>query len=257
MNAYALLYDRQIAPPAHGLPFVRAGLVIVPLTGLDRDLSMAEVLSAGEGILRIALSNHGDRTGELRLIPSRALLGRFAFSLAVRYADGIQHTDSKLSGEVFVPAELRIRFTEHGTVRVDFPMPLAVTPALTEPARYRIEPLGGGAWLQVRTVGREERRPDPGTGRVAPIDDPTYLELFVSPLVAGRYRLHLPPLATRAGGVFGPASGEFVTRLVKRGFAEKTLGPRVAHAHELAPGVVLSAIFAEDERAAGRGVGHG
>ncbi len=256
MNAYPFLYDRQIAPPRHGGPFVRAGVIIVPLTELDRDLSMVELLPTSDAIARAGLSNRGDGTGELRLEPSRAVLDRYAFSAAVRYSDGIQHALDKLSGEVFIAGRLVIRFTEHGTVRVDLPVPLAITAGLTAPERYRLEPLDGAAPLQVRKVGHEERRPGTRSGRIEPVDDPTYLELFVTPVAAGRYRLHLPPLVTRAGGVFGPASGELAARLVKRGFAEKTLGPRVAHAHELAPGVVLSAIFAEDERAGGRGGGH-
>jgi hypothetical protein len=257
VNAYTLVYDRQIAPPAWGRPFVRAGAIVLLLTGLDRVLRTADLLPGSRGIARVSLVNRGDRTGELRLAPSGALRGSYAFALVVRYSDSIQHADDKLEGEEVAAAELAIRFTEHGTVRVDLPVALAVTPALMEPTRYRLEPLDGAAPLQVRTVGREERRMSVATGRIEAVDDPTYLELFVTPAQAGRHRVHLPALATRGGGVYGPVSGEFVARLVKRGFAEKTLGPRAAHAHELAPGVVFSAIFAEDERAGGRGGSRG
>jgi len=253
MNAYPLVYDRQIARPTWGGPFVRDRAIVVPLRALDRDLGPVEVRPGSRGIAAALLENRGDGTGQLRLVPSGALRGRYAFELVVRYSDGIQHVDDKLGGEVFVAAELSIRFTEHGSVRVDLPVALAVTTALTEAARYRLEPLGDSPPLHIRTIGREERRASALTGRIEPIDDPTYLELFVAPAAAGRYRLHLPALTTRAGGVFGPAGGELVARTVKRAFAEKTLGPRIAHAHELAPGVVLSAILAEDERQGGRG----
>jgi hypothetical protein len=257
VNAYSFTYDRQIARPAPGPPVVRGSAIVLPLAALDRDLRTAELLPGCRGIAGLALVNRGDGRGELRLTPPSALRGRYPFALVLRYSDGIQHVDDKLEGEVFVAAELVIRFTEHGTVRVDLPVTLAVTPALTEPGRYRLEPLDGGRPLQIRTVCREERRLNRATGRVEPIDDPMYLELFVTPQLSGRHRLHLPALAIRAGGLYGPVSGELVARLVKRGFAEKTLGPRAAHAHELAPGVVFSAIFAEDERAGGRGGSRG
>jgi hypothetical protein len=255
MNAYPFVYDRRIARPEASRPFVRGAAILIPLLRLDRDLVGAELLPGSRGIARIALENHRDGTGELVLAPSGAMRGRYGFTLAARYTDGIQHVDDKLDGEVFAAAELAIRFTEHGTVRVDLPVPLAVTPALTDPSAYAITAFDGGAPMHIRSVGREERRPD-AAGRVRGIDDPTYLEFFVSTAAIGVFRLDLPLLRTREGGAFGPASGLFSARLVKRGFAERTLGPRSAHAHELAPGVVVSALFAEDERAAGRGEAH-
>ncbi len=258
MNAYRLVYDRQIVRPAWGPPFLRGDRIVLPLFGLDRDIVSVTLLPGCQGIARAELANLGRGTGDLLLFPSAPLIGRYAFALAVRYSDGIQSVDDKLEGEVRAKgAPLRIRFTEHGTVRVDLPVGLAVTATLTEPATYRMETVeAGAAPMQVRSVGREERRPD-AVGVVRPVSDPTYLELFVTGGVTGTYRLHLPALPTATGGVFGPASGTFVARLVKRGFAEKTLGPRSAHAHELATGVVLSAMFAEDERCGGREGGRG
>lgn len=254
MNGFAFVLDAQIARPAWRPPFLRAGRLVLPVLALDRDITSVELRSGTRGATTAELRNGGRGQGELLLVPSAPPAGRYRISLDLRYSDGIQHVDDKLEAEVLAPSgSLGIRFTEHGTVRVDLPVALAVTPALMEPSRYRLEPLDGAAPLQVRGVGREERRMSVATGRIEAVDDPTYLELFVTPAQAGRHRLHLPALAMRGGGVYGPVSGDFIARLVKRGFAEKTLGPRAAHAHELAPGVVFSAIFAEDERAGGRG----
>ena len=253
MNAYALVYDRQLAAPLRARPFFSGGKVRIPLSGLDRDIAAATLRSA-QGIAALALDNRGDGTGELALTPAGTPPGRFAFDLVVRYSDGIQHVDDKLAGELIVPAELAIRFTEHGTVRVDFPFALAVAPALVDPGSYRIEALEARSVpLRIRSVGREERRIDPATGRPIPVSDPRYVELFVLPEASGAYRLTISPLLAFAGGMAGPWSGSFTARLVKRAFAERTIGPHAAHAHELPPGVVLSALFAEDERAGGRG----
>ena len=257
MNAYPLVYDRRLARPAWGPPFVRARLIVLPLARLDTDVVIAELLSS-RGVAAISIANRGDGTGELLLVPSAPLRGQYPFSLAVRYSDSIQHDDDKLDAVALVPGELPITFTEHGTVRVDLPVALAVTPALTDATAYGIDALEAASPpMRVRSVGREERRVDGQAGLVRPVDDPTYLELFVAGEASGEYRLHLPALRTFAGGAFGPTSGTFFARLVKRGFAERTLGPRSAHAHELAPGVVLSALFAEDERAGGRGGSRG
>jgi hypothetical protein len=258
MNAYAFSYDRQIARPGWRTPRVRANRIVLPLFALDRDISLVALLPGTRGITRAELVNGGSGAGELVLFPSAPLAGRYAFSLVLRYSDGIQHVDDRLEAEVLVPAEpLRIRFTEHGTVRVDLPVALAVTATLTDPGAYRIEALETATQaMQVRSVGREERRPD-AAGMLRPVSDPTYLELFVTGGTTGIYRLHLPALPTAAGGVFGPVSRTFVARLVKRGFAERTLGPKSGHAHEIAPGIVISAIFAEDERAGGREGGRG
>jgi len=257
MSAYAFAYDRQIGAPTSSRPFLQNGQICVPLVGLDPDIATASMQS-GHGIASLALDNRRDGTGVLALTPTRTPTGRYAFDLVVRYSDGIQHVDDKLAGEVVAPSELRITFTEHGTVRVDLPVALAVTPALTDATAYGIDALEAASPpMRVRSVGREERRVDGQAGLVRPVDDPTYLELFVAGEASGEYRLHLPALRTFAGGAFGPTSGTFFARLVKRGFAERTLGPRSAHAHELAPGVVLSALFAEDERAGGRGGSRG
>ena len=253
MNAYVLEHDAQLGRPVWAPPFVRAGRIVLPLVVLDRDVVAAVLLLGTIGASGVRLVHVGRGHGELELRPDGPLVGHHALSLRLRYSDGIQHVDDRVDTNVQAPAgALRIEFTEHGTVRVELPVPLAVTPLLTTPSAYRIEVTEPGrAPLEIRTVGREERRPD-AAGTLRPISDPRYLELFVSG-APGRYRLHLPALATIDGGVFGPASGTFVARLVKRGFAERTLGARRAHAHELAPGVVLSALFAEDERAGGRG----
>lgn len=255
MNAYALVYDRQIARPAWSAPFLRGGRVVVPLGRLDRDIHAAVLLQGSRHVTAPRLANRGDGTGELIFTPGDSVTGRFSFVAHVRYSDGIQHVEDTVDAEVLAAAELAVRYTEHGTVRVDLPVPLAVTPALLDPAAYRIVPLEGPP-LRVRTVGREMRRPD-AEGRIRSVDAPTYLELFVTPHAAGTYRLELPALRTYAGRTFGPASGTFVARLVKRSLGERTLGPRSAHGHELAPGVVLSALFAEDERAGGHGAGRG
>ncbi len=251
MSAYALVYDRRLAAPVAGRAFLRADRIIVPLARLDRDIDFV-ALQSSRGIAVLALDNYRDGTGALVLTPASTPAGRHSFDAVVRYSDGIQHVDDKVAGEVVAPAELRITFTEHGTVRVDFPIALAITPALVEPGTYRIEALEGAAPLTARSVGREERRIVPG-GRTSPAEDPRYVELFVTPATVGRYRLFVAPLPAHSGGMAGPFSGELVARLVKRTFAERTIGPRAAHAHELAPGVVLSALFSEDERAGGRG----
>ncbi len=251
MSAYAFAYDRQIAAPAAGRPFLQGGQICVPLAGLDPDIAAAS-MQGGHGITSLALDNRRDGTGVLVLTPTGTPTGRYAFDAVVRYSDGIQHVDEKLAGEVVARSELRITFTEHGTVRVDFSVTLAITPALVAPGTYRIEALDGAAPLSVRSVGREERRID-ASGRTTPATDPRYVELFVAPATTGRYRLHIGSLPAFAGGTAGPWSGTFTARLVKRAFAERTIGPRTAHAHELAPGVVLSALFSEDERAGGRG----
>ena len=255
MNGYAFVYDRQIAPPAWGRAFVVSGRLAIPLRDLDRDIFLATLLPGSQGVSSLRLANHVDGTGMLSAVPAGPLEGRHGISLAVRYSDGIQHVDAQLTAEVGVPRALAITFTDHGTVRIDFPARLAVTPALTSPDAYRIEPLdGASAPLAIQKVGREERRADPA-GVLRAVSDPTYVELFVVPATTGQYRLTVPVLRTLEGGLFGPASGDFTARLVKRAFAVRTIGPKSAHGHELAPGVVLSALFAQDERSAGRGSG--
>lgn len=251
MNAYGLVYDRRIAAPRWGLPFLRGPAIVVPLEDIAPDIAGAALLSGGREIAALSLVRRGGRSGELVLTPAAPPHGRLRFSIVVRYTDGIQLVDDKVDGQVLAASELAIRFTEHGTVRVDLPVPLAVTPALLDPTGYRLVAVEGPP-VRIRSVGRELRRPDAG-GQVRRVDDPSYLELFVAPSPSGTYRLEVPALRTRDGATFGPASSTFQARLVKRGFGERTLGPRTAHAHELAPGVVLSALFAEDERAAGRG----
>ncbi len=257
MNAFVLVPDAQLARPVCGPAFLRENVIVVPLRALDRDISSAELLAGTRGVTAVHLCNDGRGQGALELVPAAPLVGRYPLGLLVRYSDGIQHVDDQVDTVVLAPsAALRIRFTEHGTVRVDLPVSVAITPALTDRGAYRVEATEPGrAPLEVRSVGREERRAD-AQGVLRAVSAPTYLELFVSG-APGSYRLHLPALRTIDGGVFGPASGTFVARLVKRGFAERTLGARSAHAHELAPGVVFSALFAEDERAGGREGDHG
>ncbi len=257
MNAFVFVHDTLIARPIWRQPIVPDKRIVLPLAALDRDLESVTLLPGTRGASAVRLVHRGRGTGELELTPDTPLVGPYALSLRLRYSDGIQHVDDRVDAVIEAPASaFGIRFTEHGTVRVDLPVRLAVTPLLTAPSAYRIETTDPGRPpLEVRAIGREERRPD-AAGVLRAVSDPTYLELFVSG-APGTYRLHLPALRTTEGGVFGPTSGTFVARLVKRGFAERTLGPKSAHAQELAPGVVLSALFAEDERAGGREGGNG
>lgn len=251
MSAYRFRFDAHIAAPRWERPARDGGRVVVRLVELEPDIRHA-ILMTSSGVARLGFRNRGDGSGELQLVPAAAPGGRHEVDITVRYSDDIQHIEQRVRGTVVVPAALRVWFTEHGTVRVDFPSPLAVTPALLDPRSYRIEPSSpGAAPVVIRWVGREERRASATAKLTERVTAPRYIELFVEPPAPGEYRLTLPALEQADGSPIGPASASFTARVVKRVAGARHLGNRLAPDHELAAGVVLSALFAEDDRAAG------
>lgn len=255
MSGYVLTYDRRIRAPRWGRASFDGAIIHVPLVELCADIRSATQLPGARVAAALGFTNRGDGTGELAFPAARVAPapGRHSFEVGVRYSDGIQHVDDLITAEVIVAARLAVVFTAHGTLRVAFPAGLAVTPALVDPRSYRIVPLVPTARpLAVTRVGREERRRDPATGRIVAVSDPTYVELEISPAAAGMYRLLIPVLRAFGGGLFGPASEAFEARLVKRVLGARTIGPRSASALGRPAAVVLDALFAEDERVAGR-----
>lgn len=239
--------DTRIARPRCGTPFFDGALVHVPLAELEPDIESAVLLESDVG-RSLVFSNRGDGTGELAFAPRPGAPGHGRLHARIRWSDGIQSVDGDLDCAYVAAGRLSLRFREDGAVLVAFPVPMLANRALVDPAAWVVTPVQGEPLLVTR-IGRELRRLD-RDGRVVPVDDPLYVDLFVTPPTAGVYLLTVPVLRTWNGGFFGPVTERFVASRVKGADMRRTLG-KLAAPPGTPLGLVIDAIAASDTRLGG------